>query len=112
MSPSFAPSDALLASLTVETLLFAVLTVSLTLVGAGDRYVPKFIVKGHLTLAVALAITAVALAAGASWWEIFQSSSWPDGLRPMLEEWGLAVGVIVQPALGLIVWFVIRGNSG
>jgi hypothetical protein len=70
--------QALTLGLTAESLLFAAFAVSYNLAQPTDEGRSAFYAQGCFSFTIVLAITAVAISAGASWYALFQHD-WPSG---------------------------------
>lgn len=91
-------SDALLGLITIESLLFAALAVSVALAGefkAGQR---KIVRGPKLAWAITATISAVSFGAMMAWLELFLEPC-PDGFRDTAVAAMFAVGIVVQPIL-------------
>jgi hypothetical protein len=90
------PADSLMAAVTMEGLLFAAFSVGTKLTETTVEGRNPFYTQGWFGWSIVLVIGLVALAAGASWWEIFGSTC-PANLGGFLLELGLALGIVTQP---------------
>ena len=97
--------DALVVLVTIETLLFAALSIILTLNDVKDR-VPDLPLRAHELgyCAVAL-IGIVGLGAVTAWAALF-GSRWPGGFTRGAEGLAILVGIVVQP---VAAWALARG---
>ncbi len=91
-------SDALIALVTVEGLLFAALAVSVTLAGETKTGRPKIVRGAKLAWAIAGTIFLISFGAMMAWLELFASHC-PSGFRANAIAAMIAVGIVVQPGL-------------
>jgi|SRR5579859_792505 len=105
---AFSAGDSLTLLVTTETLMFAALTIAVTLSQpvAGGRNMSRENVW-RLVAAVTVTITVVAAAAALAWWQTFAqpwSSSWLRGV----ESAGILVGVIAEVVIAIAVARAVR----
>lgn len=107
-SPEITDQQLLAALLTTEGLLFAALTITVSLTASstfGRRHVisPKL-----LAGATVLVLTVVAVAAGLAWCDLFAGSEWPSSTGGRVQAVSLLVAIGAQPlfalALAINVW--------
>lgn len=91
-------SDALIALITVEGLLFAALAVSVTLAGETKTGRPKIVRGSKLAWGIAGTIFVVSFGAMMAWLEVFAGHC-PSGFRGNVIATAIAVGIVVQPVL-------------
>jgi hypothetical protein len=97
-APPIADKDLLSLLLTAEGLLFAALAVSVTLQTiAPGTYLPPFINKGGLAFGIFLAVGAVAVGAGATWWQLYAKGFPQDFFAPLAASLAIAVAIVAQP---------------
>ena len=96
------PSDALIAALTVEGLLFAAFSFAWTLAQESAKGRHPFFTQAWFGWIVVGIIAAVAAAAGAGWWGIY-SPVWPHDTLTWIESVGLASGIVAQPIFAAII---------
>lgn len=106
MTPlKFTNSDALMALLTVESLVFAALGVAVSFSMPSNR-IPHLSVKvwvlGYLA---ALFVSIVAFGALMAWWSIFVPH-WPSGFRARTVATTLCLAIVGQPGLA---WLIAPG---
>jgi hypothetical protein len=94
----------LILLLTVETLLIAVLAVAVSLSGSRPTGGKPFVVKGGLVVVIALAITGVAIGAGAAWVEGYADPG-PSNAGQWMETVAVAVGVFGGVVFSWGLWF-------
>jgi hypothetical protein len=97
----FDPTDALTSLLTVESLLFAVFSITLTF---GSSGLTKNVTGGtmrRLARATAAVLTVLSIGAGTSWVTLFVGSS-THGFAQWSPAVALAIGVIAQPVFAWI----------
>lgn len=101
----FTDANALSALLTVESLLFATLSVAVSFSKPGNR-IPNLPVKpetlGHIAAAF---ISIIAFGALMAWWNIFVES-WPCSFRGSVIALALGLAIVGQP---LLAWAIARG---
>jgi hypothetical protein len=89
-APPIADKDLLSLLLTAEGLLFAALAVSVTLQTiAPGTYLPPSINKGRLAFGIFLAVGAVAVGTGATWWQLYAKGFPQDFFAPWPRRWPL-----------------------
>jgi hypothetical protein len=96
------PSEALIAALTMEGLLFAAFSVGYNLTMPTREGRSKFYAQGGFGWCIVVVIGLVAVAAGASWWELF-GSGWPRNWGEFLLGVGLAAGIATQPIFAGVI---------
>jgi hypothetical protein len=96
------PSEALVAALTMEGLLFAAFSVGYNLTMPTREGRSKFYAQGGFGWCIVAVIGLVAAAAGASWWELF-GSGWPRNCGTFLFGIGLAAGIVAQPIFAAVI---------
>jgi hypothetical protein len=105
MASAFTDANALSSLLTVESLLFASLSVTVSISGR-QRRVPDLPLKpstlGYLAFAL---LSLVALGALMAWANIFLDPA-PSSFRRWVIAAGLAAAIVAQPALA---WAIARG---
>jgi hypothetical protein len=94
--------DVLANALVLESLIFVAFSFSYTLAQPSEGGRHPFFAQGWFGWLVVVAIGAVAAAAGAAWWQIYQSA-WPDHVVGWIEAGGLAVGIVGQPVFATII---------
>jgi hypothetical protein len=92
------PGEALIASLTAESLLFAVFAVAFTLTAPTREGRYPFFATGKFAYLVVLSITAVAVSAAVSLVDI-----WPHGLGGAVRAGGIMLAIVVQPFFALAI---------
>lgn len=92
------PGEALIASLTAESLLFAVFAVAFTLTAPTGEGRHPFFATGKFAYMVMLSITAVAVSAAVSLVDI-----WPNGLGGAVRAGGIMLAIVVQPFFALAI---------
>lgn len=90
------PRQTLTLALTAESLLFAAFSVSYNLAQPTDEGRSPFYAQGYFSFVIVLAISAVAISAGASWYSLFEPDP-PNGWNEWLRAGGLAVPIVSQP---------------
>jgi len=95
-----AAAQALTALLTVESLIFAALGVGVAVTAAVPGGRSPYLASGKLARRIALALTAVAFAAGTAWWQVFMRPTHPHGFFAWSEAIGVAIAVVAQPYFG------------
>jgi Mn2+/Fe2+ NRAMP family transporter len=97
-------SETLILLLTVETLLIAVLAVAVSLSGPRPTGGRPFVVRGGLVVVIALAITVVAMGAGAAWVEGYADPG-PSNAGQWMETVAVAVGILGGVIFSWGLWF-------
>jgi hypothetical protein len=99
----FSKANTLSSLLTTEGLLFAALSISVSL-AASSTFGPKTIVAPSMLAFIAAGVlTVVASAAVLAWTDIFAGSSWPAGWNARLEALALLFAILVQPLVALVI---------
>jgi hypothetical protein len=94
-------SDALILLMTVETLLFAGLAVSVALAAPSEHGGPPIVRGPRLAWSITVAIALVSFGAAMAWLDLFSGSgNWPVGFRAWAIAVALASGILMPPALG------------
>ena len=101
-SAGLSPSEALIAALTMEGLLFAAFSVGYNLTGSTREGRSNFFTQAGFGWCIVAVIFLVALAAAASWWELF-GSDWPRNFGELLLGVGLAAGIAAQPIFAGVI---------
>jgi hypothetical protein len=89
--------------LTTESLLFAGLTVAITLAGATPFGRQIAVLPVALACAATLILGVVAAAAVLSWTDLFAGSNWPKGHSRRVEAIALLSAIVTQPAIALSI---------
>lgn len=99
----FTKAGLLSALLTTEGLLFAALSISVSLSGS-STFGPKTIVR-PVTLAFMAAgvLAVVATAAALTWTDLFVGDRWPGGWNSRLEALALIFAIVAQPLIALVL---------
>jgi hypothetical protein len=101
--PAFTKGNLLAALLTVEGLLFAAFTVSVSLANT-TIFGSKTIVRPTILASSAAAVLAiVASAAALTWVDLFTRRGWPESLDTRLEILALLFAIVVQPAIAVVI---------
>jgi hypothetical protein len=97
MTTELTHGQTLTTLLTVESLIFAALSVGITVTTpvAGGR--SPYLATGRLARRIALTLTAVAFAAGLAWWQVFTEPAFPRGFFRWAEAVGVVVAIMAQP---------------
>ena len=101
----FAPTDALIALLTIESLLFVVFGVTLSF-GTGEQSMT--VVAGtarRIAVGVAVVLTILSVGAATAWVDVFLSGASTHGFAQWCPAVAIAVGVVTQP---VFAWIVVR----
>jgi hypothetical protein len=93
-------AQALTTLLTVESLIFAALGVGVAVTASVPGGRSPYLAQGKLARRIALALTAVAFAAGTAWWQVFMEPSQPHGFFGWTQAVGVAIAVVAQPYFG------------
>src|SRR4051812_26402655 len=89
--------------LTTEGLLFAALSISVSL-SASSTFGAKTVVSpAALAFVAAAVLTVVAAAAALAWVQLFSGAHWPSSLNTRLEVLALLFAIVVQPAIALVI---------
>jgi hypothetical protein len=96
------PQEALIATLTMEGLLFAAFAVGYNLTGVTREGRSRFFTEGWFGWCIVAVISLVAAAAASSWWELF-GSGWPADFGELLLGLGLAFGIVTQPLFAALI---------
>jgi hypothetical protein len=83
--------------LTVESLIFAALSVGITVTTPVTGGRSPYLATGRLARRIALTLSAVAFAAGLAWWQVFTEPYSPRGFFRWAEAAGVAVAIVAQP---------------
>jgi hypothetical protein len=89
--------------LTTESLLFAALTVSLSLAATstfGSRTVVSPVALGFVAAAV---LAVIGIAAVLAWTDLFALGSWPAGWNVRVEATALLVAILAQPVIAFVI---------
>jgi hypothetical protein len=100
---AFTKASLLSTLLTTEGLLFAALSVSISLSGAslfGSRTV---VPPAALACTAAAVLVAVATAAVLAWTDLFLGAHWPGGWNARLEAAALLFAIVGQPVIALFL---------
>jgi hypothetical protein len=101
----FAPTNALIALLTIESLLFVVFGVTLSF-GTGAQ--SATVVGGTarcIAIAVAIVLTVLSVGATTAWVDLFVSNASTHGFAQWSPAVAIVVGVITQP---VFAWIIVR----
>jgi hypothetical protein len=105
LSNGFTNNDALIALLTVESLVFAALAVAVSFSIPGNRVpdlpAPAWVI-GHLAAGF---VSVVAFGGLMAWWSIF-AVCWPNGFRGAAIGVTLGLAIVGQP---VFAWIFARG---
>jgi hypothetical protein len=89
--------------LTTEGLLFAALTVSVSL-SASSTFGPRTSISPATLAFIAAAVLAiVAAAALLAWTDLFLGNNWPEGWNGRLEVLVLLFAIVAQPLIALVI---------
>lgn len=89
--------------LTTEGLLFAALTVGVSL-SASSKFAPPTVVPpAALAFVAAGVITIIGAAAVLAWSDLFLSPNWPGGWNGRLEAIALLFAIAAQPGIALLI---------
>lgn len=89
--------------LTTEGLLFAALTIGLSL-AAGSTHGSRTVVRpAALAATAALVLGILGVAAVAAWSDLFLGASWPDGWNRRLGAAALLLAIVAQPLIALVI---------
>lgn len=105
MGSGLSHTQTLTVLLTVESLIFAALSVGITVTTpvAGGR--SPYLAKGKLARNIAVVLTLVAGAAASAWWQVYFDPKAPHGFFAWVQTLGVAVAVIAQPYFALrLAW--------
>jgi hypothetical protein len=102
-NPTLGPTDALILLVTVESLLFAALAVSVTLAGPSELGGPPFVRGSKLAWSITGVLTIVSIGALMCWLELYAGSRWPCGFRAALTALAILIGVVAQPLLAALI---------
>jgi hypothetical protein len=100
---TLSPSDALILLVTVESLLFAALAVSVTLAGPSEMGGPPFVRGSKLAWSITAVLAIVSLGALMCWLELYAGSGWPCGFRAAISALAILVGIGAQPLLAALI---------
>jgi hypothetical protein len=89
--------QALTDLLTVESLIFAALGIGVAVTAAVPGGRSPYLTQGKLARRIALTLTAVAVAAGTAWWQVFMRPVHPNGFFAWSQAVGVAIAVVAQP---------------
>jgi hypothetical protein len=105
---SFTAAQSLTLLLTTESLLFAALSISVTLSSPtlGGRGITRRDVF-RLAAAVVTVLGFIAIAAGFAWWQIF-GDNWPTGWLSRIEGIGIAVGIVAELGIAIVITKAVR----
>jgi hypothetical protein len=99
----FTKAGLLSALLTTEGLLFAALSVSVSL-SAASTFGPKTVIRPAVLAFVATGVlVTVAMAAVLAWTDLFLGENWPTGWNGRLEASALLFAIVVQPSIALVL---------
>lgn len=90
------PADSLTVAITMEGLLFAAFSVGYKLTEPTEEGRSAFFTQAWFGWCIVTVIALLAVAAGASWWEVF-GSGWPNNVGELLLGVGLLLGIVAQP---------------
>jgi len=99
---ALSPAESFTAAITMEGLLFAAFSVGTKLTETTVEGRNPFFTKARFGWCIVIVIALVAVAAGASWWEIFGSKC-PATVGGFLLEIGLALGIATQPIFAAVI---------
>jgi hypothetical protein len=100
---TFTKGNMLSALLTTEGLLFAALSISVSLSGS-STFGPKTIIPPTALAFVAAGIlSVVAIAAGFAWVDLFAGDKWPAGSDARVEALALLFAIVAQPVIALVI---------
>jgi hypothetical protein len=89
--------------LTTEGLLFAALTIGVSL-ATGSMHGSRTIVRpAALAASAAIVLGVLGTAAVAAWSDLFLGANWPDGWNHRLEAGALLVAIVAQPLIALVI---------
>ena len=99
----FGEGSRLSALLTTEGLLFAALSISVSLAGS-STFAPKTVVR-PVTLAFMAAglLVAVAVGAALAWTDLFLGGHWPASNNARIEAAALALAIVGQPVIAVLL---------
>lgn len=93
----------LMLLLSTEGLLFAALTVSVSL-AASSTFGPRTVVAPEALAFIATGILAIVGAAAAlAWTDLFVGSNWPSGWNSRFETIALLFAIVAQPLVALLI---------
>ena len=98
---TLSPTDALILLVTVESLLFAALAVSVALAA-------PFVRGPWLAWTITVVLAVISLGALMCWLELYAGSSWPCGFRAALTAIAILVGIAAQPLIAALIARGIR----
>lgn len=101
---TLSPAEALTAAITMEGLLFAAFSVGTKLTEVTEEGRSVFFTQARFGWCVVAVIALVAIAAGASWWEVFGAEC-PADFGDLLLAIGLALGIVTQPIFAAVINF-------
>jgi hypothetical protein len=99
---SLSPAESLTVAITMEGLLFAAFSVGYKLTEETEEGRSPFFTQAWFGWCIVGVILVLAVAACASWWEIF-GSDWPSNIGQLLLGLGLALGIIAQPIFAAVI---------
>lgn len=110
--PNFSPTDALVLLLTIETLLFAALSIVLTLNEVEGRVpaLPLNMQPRHLGWAALAVVSVVAFGALVAWANLF-ASPWPQSFTRTVEGATTFVGIVIQPLASLVIAMGLKSRE-
>ena len=102
-SDGFTRAGLLSALLTTEGLLFAALSISVSLSGA-STFGPKAVVRPVILAFIAAGVLATVAVAGVlAWTDLFLGDHWPASANVRLEVIALLFAIVAQPLIALIL---------
>lgn len=101
-APAFTDANALAVLLTAEGLLFAALSVSVSLSNVGNRPRKMDMSPYAMGIVAATVIAVIAFGAFAAWWEIFVPD-WPSGRGRSVFAVAILVAIVAQPAMTVLI---------
>jgi hypothetical protein len=103
-APGLSASDGMIASLTMEGLLFAAFSIGYALSGPTREGRSRFYTQGWFGWCIVAVIALVAAGAAACWWEVFGSGTgWPGDTGEALLGLGLGAGIATQPIFAGVI---------
>jgi hypothetical protein len=105
LTKGFSNNDALVALLTAESLVFAVLAVAVAFSVPGNRIPNLRLPAWGVGYLAAGFVSIIAFGALMAWWSIFVKS-WPHGFRGGAVAVALAMAIVGQP---LLAWTIAPG---
>lgn len=100
---TLSPNDALILLVTVESLLFAALAVSVTLAGPSELGGPPFVRGPKFAWSITGVLATVSIGALMSWLELYAGSHWPCEFRATVTALAILIGIAAQPLLAALI---------